>query len=240
MRHTLLIAAILALALVGGCSASEPEESADAEELPAEFVEFKETVLAHEDAVAECMRDEGFEYVADVPADLQLEEAAVVAEQEGRDPAEALEEMGEGEDPNGELLESLSESEQEAWHDALWGPEGDPSEVGCFDSTYEAVWGIDPRDPEDGTEDIADEIEADPRVVEAEEDYLSCMHDRGYEIGSRDDLFRMVQERQEGQEDPDEETLAWVDEAYENHDECRAEYQEVYEEVYLEHFEEDQ
>lgn len=232
MRRALLLTLLCLLGLGAGCSSEDAEQTA----LPSEFETFKETVLAHEDAIAECMQEQGFDYVADVPADFQLEEAAVRAEHEGDDPDAAVEELGSGDDPNEGILEGLSESELEAWYDAVWGQEEDPSDIGCFDSTYEAVWGVDPLDPDDDASEIVDEIVADSRVVEAEEDYIACMGDRGYDVADLQDIFRLIDRR--GEAEDGDEPDPWKEEAYDNHDECRAAYDDVYDEVYLEYFSE--
>lgn len=150
---------------------------------------FRTTVLAHEVAIAECMADRGFEYVASIPADVLLEEARAAAEAEGRDLEEALEEVDLPEDPNEAIIAALPADRAEAYADAYWGTDGSN---GCYYSTYEQAWGVDIRslgsDLDEHLPAVEAEIASDERVVAAKEAFLECMAREGYAFDRVEDV----------------------------------------------------
>lgn len=132
------------------------------------------------------------------------------------------EEFGAGEewvDPNQEAVETLSDAERQAWYDALWGTEEEQQEgmtseidaetgetiyysegfgAGCQGEASEAVYGS-----QDGSQALWEElqpameamyqrVEADPRIVEANSAWASCMAEKGYELGSRNAMWETV------------------------------------------------
>lgn len=122
-------------------------------------------------------------------------------------------------DPNQEMLEEMSDSERDAWYAALHGtpeeqeegmttetdPEtGDTFQVsegfgaGCQGEAYEAEYG-DQGDTQElweelqpAFEELNQRVEADPRIVEANQEWSSCMADRGYEYENRQDMYETV------------------------------------------------
>jgi len=114
-------------------------------------------------------------------------------------------------DPNQEMLEGMSESESTAWYEALYGTPEEQEEAsetivdpetgeeymemtgygpGCSGEAYEAEYGS-----MDQSEDLWSEvqpamdamyqqIEADPRIVELNEEWAACMAERGFEYES--------------------------------------------------------
>jgi hypothetical protein len=122
-------------------------------------------------------------------------------------------------DPNQEALDAMSESEMTAWNNALYGTpeEQEASQVsrvdpetgeeyfemtgygpGCYGEAQEAEYGS----MEDSQELWAEiqpamdamyqQVEADPRIVELQENWSACMADRGYEVESMTAMYDTV------------------------------------------------
>lgn len=241
MRYSVALLSLLMTVSIGGCAANGA--TIDVEEFDEEFAAFKDVVLEHEEAIASCMSDQGFTYVVALPPDVALEEAALRARHEGQDPHAAVEAMDEPEDPIDELLAEMSAAERDAWQQAYWGNE-DPSsdDPGCYYATYEEIWGIDPMTAEDPAADVVAEIKADPRVVEAEDGYISCMREHGYEVSdTHSSIHDWIAERRaeesasSGDEGP---APTWEEAARDRHRRCVASYNDVYNDVYLDYFSE--
>jgi hypothetical protein len=166
-----------------------------------------------EEVVAACMAEEGFDYtpmdtsqmVSGPPEDLDVEWGTLeFAEQYGYgittnpygDPAESMPQE-EFVDPNAEYVESMSQSEQEAYFVALHGdqvfPEdGESGEDFVYDWTQNGCQGRAQHEVYEGGEagdavtSLQEEMNAvweqtqqDPRVVEATTAWVSCMGDAG-------------------------------------------------------------
>ncbi|WP_382305447.1 hypothetical protein [Herbiconiux sp. UC225_62] len=163
-----------------------------------------------QDKVAECMGEQGFDYVPDTQG------GVVMADDSGLDWSSedfaktygygiTTDPLGMGNgpdelqaDPNADYVASLSESERAAYDDALWGPstevaEGDaPVEYdwkkgGCNGKAQHEVFGEAGvgADPEfealaDGMNGIYDEVRTSPIVVEKERDWSDCLADAGF------------------------------------------------------------
>jgi hypothetical protein len=181
-----------------------PDSDADADEQQAEYDRRQREV---ERLVAECMREEGFDYlprddggmvVAGGGTDLAWG-SAEFAEQYGygisTDPW-GWDDRDDGEspgDPNQEYLDAMSEAERSAYDEALWGPpvEIDEDEYaydwtrsGCYGAAQHEVWDDD-RDGEfAGLEEemsrLWEQVVSDPRVRELEAAWASCMADAGH------------------------------------------------------------
>lgn len=133
------------------------------------------------------------------------------------------EEMMGGEewiDPNQETLEAMSDGERKAWEEALWGtqeeqeaqmtPEIDEETgetfytsigygPGCQGEAYEKEYGD--QDAQDlwlelqpAMDEMYQRVDADPRVVEANEAWSACMSEAGYEVGTRNEMWETVYE----------------------------------------------
>lgn len=122
-------------------------------------------------------------------------------------------EMDEYVDPNGELMEAMSDGERDAWQLALYGkqpdfdeetgmpidPEtGEPSEdyfyggpSGCFGEAQEAIYGSfdSMMALDDEFQELYDRIEADPRIAEISEKWASCMAEAGFTFTSTQDMY---------------------------------------------------
>jgi hypothetical protein len=114
-------------------------------------------------------------------------------------------------DPNQEMLEAMSESEATAWNEALYGtPEQQEAEMvtevdpetgeeyqmmtgygpGCNGEAYEAEYGS-MEDSNALWEDLQPEmdamyqqVQADPRIVELDQEWSACIAERGFEYES--------------------------------------------------------
>ena len=178
-----------------------------------------------EELIADCMANEGFEYI---PAVRPVPDAAFGSP----DDVEFAREWGFGIstsfgeedflqadddwiDPNDAIVEAMSDSERQAYFDALHRPPepagtetdpetGETTEVygggfgeGCRDQAYAGVYGgeelmqiIEALD----LESMWQRIQADPQAREIFGDWSQCMGDRGYDYDDPDDLYQTVYE----------------------------------------------
>lgn len=191
----------------------------DADEMNEQFAQLQ---LVAERSIAECMREQGFEYT---PVDYSsIDGLGASIDFEGR---EFAEEYGFGvatsidgqfaeafenfKDPNQGYIESLSAGELNAYYSALSGGEisiGDFDDdgessfdafepAGCQGDAYETAYGAIGLFDEFGDELDAmdDAIDSDPRIVEASSAWAACMFDRGYGFTSADDARNDVERR---------------------------------------------
>jgi hypothetical protein len=134
------------------------------------------------------------------------------------------EEWDPSDDPNWVYQESLSESERQAYEIALWGnwenfeesgptyddegneiwEEPDWSEIGgCQNLAQEEIYGGFGPDPEMDAlyeelwpkqEELYERIQADARIVEANEKWSACMADTGYTFTTQEDIWMYLDE----------------------------------------------
>lgn len=180
------------LLLVTACSGAPTTDIPDALEHELEAIEQK--ILSHELAIADCMAERGFEYIAELPPDWFAERALMIAvETNDPDPEarrlEAFDEALEQPSANQVLYEALSLAAREAYQAALGG---DPSRdtVGCFDLTYETVWGPDNVALDDVTNDSL--LAGDSRAVDALGDFERCMAESGYQVEGLSGIFQWL------------------------------------------------
>lgn len=224
-RLTVVIAstaAATALA-VSGCSSSGTGPGSDEltyEDSPlSQFMgdggEFDEEEYAAQDRevqelVAECMADEGFEYI---PVDM-TQYTTFSDDMEDMDTEEWVSQNGYGfnmssesaseesempEDPNQDYVESLSTNEQTAYYEALYGPgpsddeiEEDGSyeynweEAGCQGAAEYEVRGDMMGDQDefgplfDAMTEMYEQARTDPGLADVNAEWASCMADAGY------------------------------------------------------------
>ena len=171
-----------------------------------------------EENIARCMAEEGFEYV---PAVRPMSSSSFAFDEEefarergfgittwyGQEDPFGFED-NDWVDPNDAILEALSESEREAYHETLYGPgayhSGSPGESiveivdsgeGCRQRAYEEVYGardevweqLGPK-----FEELTQRLFADPRFQEASDRWAVCMADRGYPYGSIEQMYEEV------------------------------------------------
>jgi hypothetical protein len=218
-------ASVLILALAG-CSAATSDAELDYEDSPlGKYLEaawggdlspeeqqkqFAETQRKVEKVVAECMADEGFEYTpANEDGSAAMSDADAVWEPDKR---EWVEKFGYGmvvspftegteddapTDPNEKYVESLSQSEEAAYYEVLYGPAPDEDAVdaetyeydwktsGCQGRAQHEVQGEDPWQGEEFTslmtkmQELWSESQDSPEMVELNAEWVACMSDAG-------------------------------------------------------------
>ena len=175
-----------------------------------------------QELIAVCMAGEGFEYVPFASTDtpnMRVRRLVLDEEEYARDRGfgittwYASDEAGEGdsetsEDPNQAITATMSESERDAYFEALYGPpETDDEGIqrrgdvpffgqpggGCRGEAYEEVQGsirrfIQTLAP--ALQDLNQRIQADSRVEEATGAWSACMADRGYQYESQFEVIR--------------------------------------------------
>jgi len=132
-------------------------------------------IWAREEAIEDCMRERGFEYVAFFdPAE---DPAAVEAYPE-------LADRPLQEDPNDVILSGMTAAERAAYDEALWGASAfDPSGGGCLAASIEAAYGFNILDvlPDASTKaEFELAVEADPAMIAAEDEWKECMQLQGF------------------------------------------------------------
>lgn len=218
-----LVIGVAAALLLAGCAGPTGGEKLDAEKSPlskyfsAIYGNQDEDAWADqqkevEELVAACMSDEGFEYI---PVD---QEQYSFSDEDGpewgtkeyvaengygmQQSEEQIEEMNsqseEYVDPNQDYVATLSESEQAAYYEVLWGP-GTPDEemsedgsyeydwttAGCYGAAQHEVEGDLPYDDDkykslfDDLQDMYEDLQKSPEAKKADKDWSDCMADAG-------------------------------------------------------------
>ena len=205
-----------------GAAEGEPESLSDYlgfdyQDPDAAAAQFAEAERRAQEMIALCMAREGFEYIPVNPANTQGAVQVI-----GDDSEEYAREYGFGittwygsgesdgrapgteDDPNQAIQTAMSESEREAYMEALYGPpvaddEGAESfegEVifggGCRGGAYQEVQGQMIRMMQllgPSLQELGERIQADPRVAAAEEGWSACMADRGYRYETQDEMY---------------------------------------------------
>ena len=184
---------------------------------------YREKEMAVQELIAECMSDEGFEYFPVDPGAVMYEARAADGEDEiPWGTLEFAEQWGYGitvqpemddsglepeplpidpgmEDPNGEYVAGMSESEQAAYYAALhgsaWDEPIDPEaewvpptwdQMGCYGYAQHEIYGDAAFGTGEEFQSLMDEmnlmweaINEDDRVTEANAEWASCMADAG-------------------------------------------------------------
>ncbi len=236
-------AAAVAALLLAGCSAGGDTPSDDEtgplsaffEQVGGSFEDedYEAQQRQVEDLVAACMAEEGFEYTPAEPMssggridsdDMPDWESKEFAEQYGygATTSDDLWGGGGGEeyvDPNADYVASMSESEQAAFYEALYGvapeidPDADPEaeveyeynweEAGCqgraSHEVYEQgqIW--DDPAMQDLMEDMSSEYENladDPKVREAQDAWAECIAEAGYDFASPEEAQQSIYDEQ--------------------------------------------
>lgn len=118
-------------------------------------------------------------------------------------------------DPNQDKVEAMSQSERQAWNDALYGSEeeheasqvehideetgetyyvGDRYGLGCSGKAYETAYGGKELEAlweelSPAFEELHQRVQADPRIVDANAEWSTCMAAAGYDgLASRDEM----------------------------------------------------
>lgn len=211
---------VVSLVLLGSVGCSGVSEEGSAAPTPGEYEQTDLEALLYEvgtvwegreaeqfrlvqDAIAECMREQGFEYRPQTsppeqvnPADLgALPGTIEFAEQYGygitTDPFRMTGEEfpAEGDDPNAELLGDLTDAELAAYYAALYGTGTEVTDwrdMGCTGRADHEVNGTVPGLDEDAfaglMSDLADlwSVTSDPSLEPLVAEWAECMSDAGY------------------------------------------------------------
>lgn len=176
---------------------------------------FGQLQIDAERKTAECMAQQGFEYTAadysqldglgnvDTDSREYAEEYGFgIATDEFQDFAEVFENF---EDPNADYVASLSEGELAAYQVALDGEELDDSQDfsgfpefgGCRGDAFEEMFSFITVFTEFESEfsELEELSESDPRVLEANKDWSSCMADKGYQAVDFEDIEKQFRGR---------------------------------------------
>ena len=101
-------------------------------------------------------------------------------------------------DPNEAIVAALTSAQVDAYQAAYWGSSG---KIGCYDSTYQQVFGVDRTEELEQLTAVADRVDAamqaDPRMTTVRTAYVDCMHGERYEVTDVNDVFNMIGERAE-------------------------------------------
>lgn len=165
-----------------------------------------------ETATAECMINQGFEFIPNIQSVSELDAAGLsedsveFAEKFGFGitfdiNVDDLESSGRQENKNDAYLASLTDNERQAYELALWGDHGDEQEInndgpgemfggGCYGESYEAAYAKSPDQVFNALESelmgIIGQFYADPRILAVQEDYAECMATAGYDYQNAD------------------------------------------------------
>ncbi len=236
MRRTASIPALTtaALALVlAGCSADASGSPSDepTTELAAFFEDIGSSYQGEdyerrqrevEEHVAACMAEQGFEYTPADPmsmadtSDLPSFDSKEFVDQYGYGATTMDEVYGTGEewvDPNADYVAAMSESEQTAYYEALWGasPEVDPDdpdaeveynweEAGCQGEAQQTVFSDQTLWDDPALEDFFDEMQSayedmnedDPGLRETVGAWRECLADAGYDFATPDEAQQSI------------------------------------------------
>lgn len=222
-------------AAVDESTATTTGEETEGEESLAEFfgwptgddpeaaqAQFEEQEARIQELVRACMVEQGFEYIpavqptgAAMAIDASSEEEWAAEQGFGittwygnEDFGQPMEESG-WVDPNQEIVEAMSESEREAYYEALYGPpdQGEPQVdeetgetiytmegfgAGCMGQAQEEVYGNqnalwEEMQPE--LDEMWQRMQADPRIVEANEAWAACMADQGFQYATQQEMY---------------------------------------------------
>lgn len=214
------------------CGADEGASNNGVEDIEVEFAAFESQLLEHETAIASCMIEAGFDYIAQIPPDWVLEQATILDMERGGD---GNIDITVPPDLNLEYLQGLSEGEQRAYDVAYWGDiDSGGTDQGCYFGTYTEVWGMNPLDTTDpvllAAQESRERTENDARVLEALGVYIECMQEGGFRVADTNDLYRLVDEQEQAAEDTSA-FEAFRDRAFARDDECRVPYDAVFNDV---------
>ncbi|WP_166346652.1 hypothetical protein [Phytoactinopolyspora limicola] len=178
-----------------------------------------------EELVADCMRDAGFEYVPRPVKDDEDSGPAQFDEAYALEPADFAEQYGygittifynqannlpEGDDPNADIRDALSEAARDAYDDALWGrrdeESGDRDNSGCYDQAHAETVDTDEPNLDDVSQEfdpLFDDVEAlfervrnDPRVTALVGEWQECMADQGFAgLEELDDPYMLIEDK---------------------------------------------
>ena len=199
------IGLVLTMVLVAGCGddveplSEDVEPLSEEQSMQRELDLFEQQILEHENAIASCMAEHGFEYVAELPPDWIAERATAEAVFDGHvDPQSVAQATFDAEvaagNTNDSHFSTLGEADRLAFEQAYNGSSEQP---GCYDATYASVWNAD------SDEIVLDERTFDELVsgssgeAEALADYERCMAERGFVVSGRNQIHEQMYEQRQ-------------------------------------------
>jgi hypothetical protein len=242
-RVAILGVLVLAVA-ASACSPSGGASSSGEGETLASFMgwdeadaegRWREQEAEVQERIRTCMAEQGFEYT---PVD-HAEGSVILYDAEEEDEEERIREQGFGittwygkeaeafeepvdeamEDPNWERVEAMTESERQAYFEALHGSEEEQLEhatteydpetgeetglvyesfgAGCEGAAHEAVYGRNTELWEElgpAFDALQERVEADPRIIERNEEWSQCMAAAGYLYATPQEMHDAVYE----------------------------------------------
>lgn len=214
-------AGVLSAAVIatGACAAPEPEPQNT----------FEQQALTHENLIAACMKDRGFDYRATLDAETVAEIARQDAVAKGEDGEAAYEQALAAAPPdvNEALVAALPEDQQVLWGDALYGTD---TLQGCHDLTYAEAWGATPEELTRQMEEFNAEVAAEPDVVAAVGVYVECMAAAGYTVPHPDQIETVIGEQVAGLDE--QESEVYGNAMYDAHQTCAGPYDEAFAAAY--------
>jgi hypothetical protein len=196
VKKLIITTAAAALVLAGAVAAQGSTRGPDSipiKELTRQLDEFEGKLMAQENAIAACMRDQGLQYVPHLPSDWVQERAAQLDHAQG---GSGTVHVTVPVDPNEKILATLTPERADLYQEAYWGADG---HSGCYDTTYEQVFGVNRQQELEQLAAVADKVteakEADSRMQSALQAYRSCMESSGFDVAGIDDIYRMVDEQ---------------------------------------------
>lgn len=229
MRKWAVVITAAALLATGCAEDGEGEAAADDESLQgflgmpdgsdpeAMEAQWAEQQLEREEHIAECMAEQGFEYVPreqptgsisshpreDMSEDEFREEYGFgISTVEREEMSGAVDDASE--DPNFAIQEDMDEAEREAYQEALHGEQpdeegsGEWEPGGCQQEAQEAAGGTATQlqaELGDELQQMYERVQADPRITEAEEGWAACMRDAGWEFSERFEVHQHLSEQ---------------------------------------------
>ncbi|MCL2849335.1 MAG: hypothetical protein FWE61_04745 [Micrococcales bacterium] len=210
VRRALALAAVVVLV---GCATSADQSDSISSRLDAywDTITQKASVDLQE-AIATCMKEHGFDYTPVV--DTQTpdrrspdDDPVAYAETNGYGiGTAAMHRQAATDDPNGAYYENLSDSEQRAYNNALYGEgsvdadaleDGDFSELrqgGCYDLAYDQVYGPLKLDEPSVLDQyypyVLEQTSSHSRVRAALTQWVSCMDAKGYAFSDPDEALQ--------------------------------------------------
>lgn len=198
MKRTMIIGFGLAILILGAAVASgstQTEFTPPTPELTRQLDAFESKLMTHETAISECMAEAGFEYAPSLPADWIMERAVALDVAAG---GNGMVNVDTPADPNRALVAQLSPDQATAYQAAYWGNETAP---GCYHTTYEAVFGVNPTEELQRLALVADQVDAalaqNPAMTKALADYRACMQVAGFQVQGFWEVFDQLDERRQ-------------------------------------------
>lgn len=196
MKKILMAVVGLAVLTIGATVAqgsTRTPEKIPVDELTRQLDAFEAELVDQQTAIAACMAARGFEYIPHLPADWVMERAAELDHAGGGSGDVDVEPP---DDPNDAILVRMTPGQLDAYQAAYWG---DATAPGCYDITYEQVFGVNRPEEFERLATVADRVDAamatDQRMIDARARYSECMRGFGLSVAGPDDLYRNVDER---------------------------------------------